>query len=347
MAGGSELEKAAELYARLQEMSCPCLEGVYLTDPQNVQDLLCTSSIHRLDILQWIFTRLYPPLQEQFSSLKESQADIKVKEMVKVGFDLMLCHADDLDLIKGNASPSKQLCFMEQLLDIIQSPGTISSNVSAESASHSTEKNLMSCIRENEDLLKELFSSPHFQATLNPECNPWPADLRPVLLTEESLQKRTLHSNKGNVMSDSLEALQEISSSLQALKEECVPLCSPVPGGDTVLQTLRLALTDFHQLLATFTQVYENEFKEHCGHQAPQLSPCGPLFQSVHQSLSVCCKELEAIAQFKETSENIVEVVRKRQQSKESWGGGSIATLYEKIKELKQNYEELQGSMQT
>ncbi|XP_053329575.1 HAUS augmin-like complex subunit 7 [Spea bombifrons] len=346
MAGATDLRNAADLYHRLKVISCPCLEGCYLTEPQTMYDLLCTPSAHRLDILEWICTRVYPPLQDQFSSLKESQSDVKIKEMVRLGFELLLCGSDDLDLIKGHAPPQKQLSFIRQLMDIIQNPGTLASNMTMEPAAISADKSVVNCVRENEELLKDLFFSPQFQATLYPECTPWPADLKPLLLSEEPTHKRPLQSSKDCVMGESLEALQKISASLQALKEECEFLNSSVPGSDTILQTLRLALTDFYQLIAAFTEVYDHEFQEHCGHPAPQMSPSGPLFQSVHESLTVCSKELEAIAQFTETSENIAEVVRKRQHSKESWGGSRYTTLYEKIKELKQNYEAFQGSLQ-
>ncbi|MEE6505761.1 hypothetical protein FKM82_005649 [Ascaphus truei] len=346
MAGVLELGKAAALYQRLTELSCPSLRGLYLTDPQSMQDLLCTPSVHRLDILEWMCSRLYPPLQDQLSSLKESQTEVKAKEIAKLCFDLLLCHSDDLDLIKGRVTPHKQLQFIGQLLDIIQSPGNLTNNASADTTSHSADKPLPARVLENEELLKELFSSPSFQSSLNPECRPWPADIKPLLLTDELLQKKTLHSGTENVLSDALEALQKISATLQALKEECVFLCSSVPGGDTVIQTLKLALTDFHQLIAAFTQVYQHEFQEHCSRAAPPMNPAGPLFQSVHQSLSVCSKELEAFAQFTETSEQIVEVVRRRQHCREPWGSNSMMTLYEKIQEVKQNYEAFRGSFQ-
>ncbi|KAM3911199.1 HAUS augmin-like complex subunit 7 [Leptodactylus fuscus] len=353
MAGSAELQKAAELYDRLQKLSCPGLEGVYVTEPLNVPELLCTPSAHRLDILEWICTRAYPPLQDLFSTLKESQAELKVKEMAKLGFDLMLCNSEDEDLIKGHVSPSRQLSFMGQLLDIIETCGDVSGDSELQPVTPGffpghlmiPDKNFATYARENEELLKELFSSPHFQATLTPECNPWPADLKPLLVPEE-LQKRTLPCSKDYAISDHIQELQKISLSLEDLKQECLFLCSSVPGEDTAIQRLSLALTDFHQLITAFTQVHENEFQEHCGHSAPQMSPSGPLFQSAHQLLTKCCKELEAIAQFTETSSTIEEVVKKREQTKESWGGGRTATLYEKITELKQQYELFQSSLQ-
>ncbi|XP_040261616.1 HAUS augmin-like complex subunit 7 isoform X2 [Bufo bufo] len=345
MAGGVEVQEATEVFARLKKLSCPSLEGVYVTEPRGIHQLLCTPSAHRLDILEWICARAYPPLQEHFSTLKESQAEVKVKEMAKLGFDLMLCHPEDVDLIKGNVSPSRQLSFMRQLLDIIQTCEEFSNSSELPPLAPGRDKNFITYARENEELLKELFSSPHFQATLAPECNPWPADLKPLLVPEE-IQKRTLPCSKDNAIGDHIKELQKLSLNLEDLKQECTFLGSSAPGEETVIQKLRLALTDFHQLIAAFTQVYENDFQEHCGHPAPQMSPAGPLFQSVHQLLTRCCKDLEAIAQFTETSSTIDKVVMKRQQAKECWGGGSMATLCEKIKELKQNYELFQSSLQ-
>ncbi|KAM4019509.1 HAUS augmin-like complex subunit 7 [Anomaloglossus baeobatrachus] len=338
MAGGAELEKAAELYERLRRLSCPGLEGVYVTDPQSIHELLCSPSVHRLDILEWICTRAHPPLQEQFFTLKESQADVKVKEMAKLGFDLMLCNVDDVDLVKGAVSPSRQLSFMGQLLDIIQTCEKASVLSELQPTTPGGGRNLLTCARENEELLKELFSSPQFQETLAPECNPWPADMKPLLVPEE-LQKRTPPCSKDNDGSDHVQELQKLSLSLEDLKKECQFLCSSAPDEDTVVPKLRSALTDFHRLIADFSQVYENEFQEHCGHAPPPMSPSGPLFQLAHQLLTTCCKELEAIGQFTETSSTVEEVVNKREQAKEYWGRGSMSTLCEKIKELKQDYE--------
>ncbi|XP_063792406.1 HAUS augmin-like complex subunit 7 isoform X3 [Pseudophryne corroboree] len=190
MAGDAELRKAVCLYERLQKLSCPSLEGVYITEPQSIHELLCTPSVRRLDVLEWICTSVYPPLQDQFSSLKESQVENKVKEMAKLGFELMLCRSEDVDLIKGHVSPCRQLSFMGHLLDVLPSPTHVPGNSAMESSSHSA----VSCARENEEFLRELFSSAHFQATLTPECNPWPADLKPNLLTEEQ-QKRSIHAS--------------------------------------------------------------------------------------------------------------------------------------------------------
>ncbi|CAI9566134.1 unnamed protein product [Staurois parvus] len=293
MAGRTELRQAEEVYERLQKLSCLPLKGMYVSGSQNIHELLCTPSVIRLGVLEWLCTRVYPPLQEQFSTLKEFEGEIKIKEMAKLGFELMLCQEGDVDLIKGLVPSGRQLLFMANLLDIIQMAPSVS-----------------------RDLRLECSSQIVYQSDQNNENN------------------------------QHLEELQKISTELHDLKEECTFLRSPVPASETVVQTLKLATTDFHQLIATFTRVYENEFQEHCNHPAPRLSPCGPLFRSVHRLLESCSKELEAVAKFTTTSNTITEVVRKRQQAKESWGGGSLATLHEKIKELKHNYELFLNSLQ-
>ncbi|KAF7240111.1 HAUS augmin-like complex subunit 7 [Varanus komodoensis] len=61
------------------QLNCPALEGVYLSEPKDIEKLLCSPSPHRLDILEWICISVYPPLQQQFSSLKESESDVKIK----------------------------------------------------------------------------------------------------------------------------------------------------------------------------------------------------------------------------------------------------------------------------
>ncbi|XP_029464959.1 HAUS augmin-like complex subunit 7 [Rhinatrema bivittatum] len=338
------------VYRRLKELECPCLEGLYLTDPETMQELLCTPSIHRLDILEWLCTRVYPPLQDYFSSLRESQSELKVKEMAKLGFELMLCRQDDLELIKGLSSPQQQLSFMDQLMDVIPSPSSSWQRLeTGDSASPSTEESFQSCIREKEEFLRELFSSPHFQAVLNPECNPWPSDIKPLLLAGEgTMQRRSQAPRKSleNVLGKVLKVLTDTSATLEKLKEECSFLNSNAASSDTTVQTLKLAVSDFHQLIAAFSQVYENAFQEHCGRAAPPISTCGPLFQAVHQSLSLCSQELQAISQLVETSEKIVQAVEMRQQRAETWGGSSRTTLPAKISELRQNYKEFQITFQ-
>nr|DBA21625.1 TPA: hypothetical protein GDO54_018235 [Pyxicephalus adspersus] len=90
MAGGMELRKAEELFQRLQKLSCLPVKGLYMSEPENIHEFLCTPSVIRLGILEWLCTRIYPPLQEQFSTLKESEGEEKIKGTYESCFFMLL-----------------------------------------------------------------------------------------------------------------------------------------------------------------------------------------------------------------------------------------------------------------
>ncbi|XP_064415292.1 HAUS augmin-like complex subunit 7 isoform X2 [Latimeria chalumnae] len=308
-----------------------------------MRELLCTPSVHRLDILEWILTRVYPPLKKQFCSLKESQIDVRIKEMAKLAHELMLCPPNDLDLIKGLASSQRQLSFLDQLLDIIKSMNSLKSSDSGDSATSSrTSGSLHGFARKNEELLREIFGSPHLQSMLNPECKPWPSDMK-LLLAEEYKRKHPPPVKpKEDILKEVSKKLKETNSVLEQLKGECDFLNSSSAPSST-LQTLKLAISDFHHLITAFSQIFETEFRDHCSRAAPRISDCGPLFQSVHQLLTTCSEELQTLAQVTETSAKIVETAEQQQQDQISWGSGRATTLPLKVEELKRRYEEFQA----
>ncbi|KAM6467966.1 HAUS augmin-like complex subunit 7 isoform 1-T1 [Liasis olivaceus] len=333
-----------------QELGCPALEGVYLSEAEDIQKLLFSPSSHRLDILEWICVSVYPPLREQFSSLnKESQSDLKIKGMVKLGYDLMLCQADDLDLIKGRACAQKQLHFLEQLMAVIppQNNLMLSDSVSDSGSYSSTEESFQEIARKNEEFMKQVFSSSDLQAVLNPECHPWSSDIKPLLLGEEGQQKRALLSMTSHeqTLLEASEELEKAAAALENLRAQCSFLQGSPAGANascnsaTALQSLKLIVSDYSQLLTAFEQVYENELQKHCERPAPKLSPCGPLFQAVHRNLLLCMQELQGLAQVTETSECIMETVQRRHEQKVFWNGSAIATLPSKLEELQQKYK--------
>ncbi|XP_061470229.1 HAUS augmin-like complex subunit 7 isoform X3 [Rhineura floridana] len=297
------------------ELGCPALDGVYLSEGKDIQKLLCTPSPHRLDIVEWICISVYPALREQFSSLKESQSDLKIEGMAKLGYDLMLCQADDLDLIKGKVCAQKQLHFLEQLLVVIPPQGnfTVSNSISDSSTFSSTEESFQEIAKKNEEFVKQVFSSSNLQAVLNPESHPWSSDIKALLLNEEVQQKRSLLSVTSHEET-LLEALKELEEMVAALQE------------------LR-------------TEVYESELQKHCEHPAPVLSCCDPLFQAVHLSLLLCVQELQGLTQVTKTSECIVKTVKRQHGEKGVWSGSTRATLPSKLKELQQKYEAIHAAL--
>ncbi|KAL7988237.1 hypothetical protein Chor_007156 [Crotalus horridus] len=277
--------------------------------------------------------------------------------MAKLGSDLMLCRANDLDLIEGKACVKKQLHFLQQLVAVIPAQTNLmlsdsksdSSSYSrakllllAKAFSCSTEESCQEIARKNEEFIKQVFSSPDLQTMLNPECHPWSSDIKHLLLDEEGQQKRVLLSMTSHeqTLLEASEALEKTAAALENLRAQgSTAGADPFNNSATALQSLKLIVSDYSQLLTAFEQVYENELQKHCERPAPKLSPCGPLFQAVHHKLLLCMQELQGLAQVTETSECIMETVQCRHEQKLFWNGSTIATLASKLEELQKKYK--------
>uniref|UniRef100_A0ACB8GER5 Uncharacterized protein n=2 Tax=Sphaerodactylus townsendi TaxID=933632 RepID=A0ACB8GER5_9SAUR len=340
---------AVNLYELLKKLGCPALEGVFLWKPEDIQRLLCTPSPHQLDILEWICISVYPPFRDQLASLGESQTDVKIKSMAKLGSDLMLCRASDLDLIEGKASTKKQHHFLEQLVAVIPTLQSMKASVSGSlsSTSSSQEDHFLEMVRKNEKFLKQVFCSPDLQAVLSPKCPPWSSDIKPLLLNEEAVRKRSRlpRVSLEKTLLEVSKELEETAAVLQDLRAQCSFLHGNPAGATqpldnaTMLQALKLAASDFGQLLVAFEQVYQSELQKHCERPVPPLSPCGPLFKALQRDLLLCVQELKSLAQITETSENIVNTVDRQQKEKIPWRGSAKATLPSKLKDLHEKYK--------
>ncbi|KAJ8345550.1 hypothetical protein SKAU_G00297430 [Synaphobranchus kaupii] len=340
MAGTLKEKQLVErVYSKLQGLGCPLVEGLFLQDADSMKELLCTSSLHRTDILKWICVSCCPSLKEKFSALRSTQTDALIQEILRFGHEIMLCRPDDLDLIKGLAPPLRQLHFLEQLLALVPVKQT-----------QSAELSVGQVLGRSEEFMGELMSVPHMgqlTALLNPACSPWSADLRELLL-RRAPQGKTGQSRPacGKPAEDTVvkasALLQSTQSVLEDLRKECVFL---QPGGVSPSPrlspcALRLAITDLSQLMTAFSQSFNTELKGYCQRRPPALSPNAQSFYNVHQLLLTCNQELQALQQLTETSSAASATVNRVQTDRKYWGDGQKYTLPARLEGLRKKYTE-------
>ncbi|KAF4096777.1 HAUS augmin-like complex subunit 7 [Onychostoma macrolepis] len=355
MAGNSKEQLlSVRVYNTLQSLGCPLVDGLYLREPDSVQELLCSPSLHRTDILKWICASICPSLKEKFSTIKATPKEDLVQELARFGYEMMLCKANDQDLIKGLAPPLQQLKFLEQLLMVIQADSSINSRQNSSSGDDSVR---------NDDLLRDLMFQDHLSdldMLLNPVCNPWPAHIREYLIRTQSthnkmngkqhskpsdfINRSDQHSRLGShgeeSLTEAMALLQSTQSTLDELHKECEFLQSHASGSAAVLSpcALKVAISDMSQLMTAFGHIYNTDFKAYCQRTPPALNSGSIVFQSVHQLLHTCNTELEALKQLSETSSSLTQTVQQLQTDKRYWSKGQKHTLPERLEELKNRY---------
>ncbi|XP_076839884.1 HAUS augmin-like complex subunit 7 [Brachyhypopomus gauderio] len=353
MAGNSkEQQLSLRLYNSLQSAGCPLVDGLFLREADSMLDLLCKPSQHRMDVLKWMCSRICPSLSEKFSTMKSTQTEEVVKEITRLGHEMMLCKADDHELIKGFATPLQQLLFLEELLIIAKDSNyTSSHDIHREQSGDESMR--------NEDLLGELMSPDHLPdliQLMNPVCTPWSAHIREHLRVSQSAQSkgnhgkgndsnnRSLHhSGLGKLGDDLGEAtalLQSTQNALEELRKECDFLQTHAPGSGGALSpcALKVAISDMAQLMTAFNQVYSTEFRDYCQRAPPVLSPHAQVFQSVHQLLHSCNTELEALQQLSDTSSSLMKTMTRIQTDRQYWAKGEKQTLPNQLEALKNKY---------
>lgn len=319
-----EKQLALHVYNLLQGASCPLVEGLFLQEAESMLQLLCAPSQHRTDILAWICSCINPNFANSKAiSVRAKEPDILTKDMALLGQELMLCKANDLDLIRGGQSPLRQLQFLKDLLSLI--PG------SRKSDEYKTD---------DEMLLNELYAPEnlaHLTQMLKPTLDPWPAHIK-------ALHKGTKSSsqNSGKEEAPDITALLQLTqTALEQLQTECEFLKEEPSPGVFSSSALRVAAGDLQQLMTTFSHMYQTDLKAYCNKDPPNFSTETGIFQRVYQLLLACNTELEMIKELSEASESMTEEVGQLQTQPCYWSRGEKHTLPEQLKELTRRNRDL------
>ncbi|XP_041029524.1 HAUS augmin-like complex subunit 7 isoform X1 [Carcharodon carcharias] len=344
-AGLSEAQLAARVMQKLLNLKCPFLEGISMNDSDAVIRLLCTPGVDRLQILEWLCISCYPPLERKFAelrfhSMQDYGTDLVIKKMTWLGHNLGVCSAEDFDLFLGQASPYRQLVMMDKMLGGLQQYKQITAAASTDL------KNISSVHSWNSQLLIEVRNDPHLRSSANLEFN-LSLDahrlLKRVEANFESRGRKKCSPPSINSMEKLLiklsEELKETNEHLEEMKKTVVFL-GPTESSDTTFQTLKLTLSDFHQLMTVFSLTFEHEFGVHCNKAPPQLCNFGTLCKTVHKLLTSCIDELAALAEISVTCRELETIVNGLQQDVINWEGGEAATLPVRVKEMKKKYTE-------
>ncbi|XP_040009956.1 HAUS augmin-like complex subunit 7 [Xiphias gladius] len=315
MAGAMKEKQLVRLvYAALQAVSCPLVEGLYLQEADSMLQLLCAPSQHRTDILAWICSSIYPNFAtSKAMSMRSKDPDVLTKEMAVLGQELMLCKTGDLDLIRGDASPHRQLQFLEQLLTLVPS--------CKQSAEHRVDEEM---------LLSELYAAenlPHLTQMLKPTFDPWPAHIKALLKGTKSTYKPSREEYAA--------LLQLTQSALEQLQSECEFLNNEAQSpGVFSPSSLRVVACDLQQLMATFSHVYETDLRAYCSRDPPSFSTGTDVFKRAHQLLLSCNTELEMLNEVSEASVSMNEEVNWLQTQPRYWRRGEKHTLPDQLAEL-------------
>ncbi|XP_054649928.1 HAUS augmin-like complex subunit 7 [Dunckerocampus dactyliophorus] len=317
----NETALAHRVYTSLLAAPCPLLESVYLQDPEDMLQLLCTPSQLRTDILTWICCSIDP----NFASLKDKASkirnpDILIKGIAALGQDLMLCKGDNLDLIKGDANCRQQLQFFVQLLDVF-----LHSNVTTE---HGAEMLL--------DTLFTAESLPHLTQMLTPSLDLWPSNITALHKSAKSNHK------PGSDNAENTAALiQSTRSVLEKLQSECDVLKNEVPSARVFTPSaLHLAMGDLQQLMTTFCHMYETDLRACCTREPPNFSTETEVFQRVYELLLACNTELEMLTEVSGASTCVSDQVSQLQTKVCCGSQGKKGTLSEQLDELNRRYKD-------
>ncbi|XP_056001071.1 uncharacterized protein LOC125655001 isoform X1 [Ostrea edulis] len=311
---------------RLDKLACPYTEGV---DESWILEMIYKPGEPRIRLLQWLFSKFDSKLHEYIEpkfATAESKLDSRIQRLLFVTSTLGLCRYDDVDLIRGVTSGSRQDAFMEKLIDLVctkdaaddpdnkalRSPGVVSESMSLEEQ-----------FQHDSHLMKTLLKQEKVDSMLNPRLSLLPPDLQrqyEVAMVERGVDKdrppkpdiQGLMESAEKLSQDlqrQQEILREVNRNMDRLLDDGFTTFvfqftyeSLDPSrGEVVSKTMSLVLSELSQLVVGFTYCYENEMSHWCNKSPPILNELGPAFKRVYNSLQSFVKLLKDFESIRES----------------------------------------------
>ncbi|XP_069630385.1 HAUS augmin-like complex subunit 7 isoform X2 [Haliaeetus albicilla] len=306
---------AAATLERLEALSCPTVAPVVPLEPAEALRLLCTPSAQRLALLEWVCSRVHPHLAARLDALRYGPKDARLRELAKLGAQLMLCRPDDMALVEGTAPPEQQLEFIRDLLDAAPPP---------ENEGNGSPDGRYNTLQRTARFLHEVLETPEGMAALNPPSPP------PLLISDGYDSPPPPRPRpSGPELDAALGAARRHLELLEAQNPELGGSSGPAPP---VLPTLRVAGRDLAALATAFGAVELQDPWGALGSGAPPtLAPCGPLAPPVCQGLQQLMQSLEAVAQLGDTAAEVMRLA----------GGGRHRAMETRVAALQQRFQDV------
>lgn len=274
-------------------MNCDYIDGM---DDNAVAELVLTPGKGRFYILQWLFTRYDSRLGSLINQTYDhtvGKSDLSLQRLLIAASSLCLCKADDIELIKGEPPLSKQMSFINKLLELVCARERHLHLESSDIPTTSQLNNYMDAVVGQEGFLY----------MLEDQVDLLPRDIKSEV---ERDWARSGWDNDSRVLpvpklDDLVSRSQDLSVELEKhnltltrLKEEVTiqANCSYTEV-QSLNQVLCRALRDLSQLCKGFSQCYQASVEQWCHRPPPQLSQLGPAFHRVHAQLTKFTKMLE------------------------------------------------------
>ncbi|XP_061187859.1 HAUS augmin-like complex subunit 7 [Saccostrea echinata] len=288
---------------KLDKLGCPYTEGV---SESWISEMIYKPGEPRIKLLQWLFSKFDSKLHEYIEprfDTAESKLDSRIQRLLFVASTLGFCRYDDVDLIRGVTTGSKQDAFMDKLIDLVcikdaaddpdnksmRNPNVVSESMPLEDQ-----------FQHDSHLMKTLVSQEKVDSMLNPRLSLLPPDLQrqyEVAMVEKGLDKdRPPKPDIQSLMESAEKLSQDLQRQQEILREvnKTFMYESPDPSrGEIVSKTMSLVLSELSQLVTGFTYCYENEMSHWCNKSPPVLNELGPAFKRVYNLLQTFVKLLK------------------------------------------------------